>query len=327
MALLGKSSYLKTVELFLEHWGEANARLGDEGPLVVRMDDGSTINLPALRLRRDEMKSSLLELQAKITEHTLALEILNLAKRAILFRARSLLLLIRENHRDHPDFATLPKLPETSHARKAFVGSLRAYASIWKKINEAAADGEPLHLPGRYPVADFEEEMTNLEVVWIDSDTSALVLSVAEEEREASLLSIPRILIQYKQKIRGSFPADSKLVKSLPTLYLAPGYSPKAVHATGVWDLKKEMGKITWEASTETEPFRYEVRYSPGNRYNEEVESTIAVVNRTAPTLWRTLEGLREKGRTALFRVYVVLLSGNETASETIAIINGADDE
>lgn len=325
MAIIGKSSYIHTVDLFITHWLNANVELGPEGPLVVRLEDGSIINLPGLRSRRDAMRSSLVDLQEKVSDAADARQTLHLAKIAILFRARSFVHCVRGSHGKHPDIPSIPNLPALASQRGHFIGSLLPYCDFWEKLN-ALPTGE-IRLPGKYQLWEFKAELSNLETVWLDADTIQMIQQVAEEERDAILKPIPKILLSYRENILNIFGAGSPMAQSLPELYSSPGHIPAPVEGTGVWDARKEMGKITWERSTDPNLRHYEIRYSPGDHYNEDVESTIAVIGRTAPTSWLTLEGLREKGRTSLFKIYVVLQTGKEAAGNTIAITKGADAE
>lgn len=325
MPIFGKSGYLNTVDQFLKHWSEANAELGADGPLVVRLDDGSTINLPGLLARRREMESSLQVLQEKIVDASETAQILNIAMRAILFRARSLERIVRSDHPTYPEIRSLPRVPEFTAERQQFVSTLRSIGRFWSDLNQFR--NSQLYLAGRYGISKFEAELANLEDVWADADTARATRIIVEEEREAVLLPIPKILLQYREAVLTVFRRNEPLATRIPHLYASPGPVPAPVKAAGVWNAEKEMGKISWESSMETELDRYEIRYSPGNVYDPDVESTIASVRSTAPKYWLTLEGIREKGRTALFKVYVILRSGNEAGSETIGITNGVDDE
>lgn len=77
---------------------------------------------------------------------------------------------------------------------------------------------------------------------------------------------------------------------------------------------------MTWDASADAELDHYELRYSPGIEYDTEAESVVAIVAKNAPREVQTLQGLGTPGSTALFRVDVVLTTGNERGSKTVAI-------
>lgn len=325
MPLFAKSSYLTTTDQFIRHWLTTNDKLGNDGPLVLRLDDGSTINLPGLVQRRREMRNALETLQQKIVDEADTAQILNIAGRAILFRVRSFVRAVRSDHATYPELDDLPRVPDLLAERYQFVKSLRSFLAFWARLNQTLAF--PLVLAGRYGIREFGRELDNLEDVWGDADMARASRLIAHEERESILAPIPKILAQYQEDFLTIFPNRTPLHASLPLLYAKPGPIPMPVKAYGVWNTEKEMGKISWEGSDEVLLDHYEVRYSPGTVYDPDVESVLATISRVAPKHWLTLEGIRERGRTSLFRVYVILKSGNEAPSDTISITNGVDNE
>ena len=78
--------------------------------------------------------------------------------------------------------------------------------------------------------------------------------------------------------------------------------------------------KIQWDASDDPDLANYQVRYSPGTSYHEEDEDVIATFAPGDPREFLTDHALTLPGATALFRVYVILTTGNEKGSSTLSI-------
>ena len=64
---------------------------------------------------------------------------------------------------------------------------------------------------------------------------------------------------------------------------------------------------------------RYGVR-SPGTEYHEDVEDVIATIAAGAPPIYLTNHALTQSGATALFKVYVILDTGNERGSNVATV-------
>ena len=87
------------------------------------------------------------------------------------------------------------------------------------------------------------------------------------------------------------------------------GYRPACFHGPGA----------TLTALKNEHLDHYSVRTAPGPKYKAVDESVVAEVAKTL-THFSTNKGLVAPGATALFRVYVVLMTANEKGSNTVSV-------
>ncbi len=88
---------------------------------------------------------------------------------------------------------------------------------------------------------------------------------------------------------------------------------------SGTWNAAQGKGVLTWVAPSNPAVASYSIRTAPAPSYKTEDETAIASV---APgvTTFTTSGGLTAPGAVALFRVYVVLSTGNDCGSTTAKI-------
>lgn len=321
MPISGKSGYPSTLRAFVSHWESVNASL--PSPLILppaaNRPDVNTVD--NLRRLSKELDTSLANLQQKISASAETRQILGYAKRGILYRAQTL---VRNFGTDDPKSrSALPALPAMHDERERFVRTLESLDRSWQE--EEHRSGVRITLAGAYSRTSFLDEISNIQELWAGYFLAHSGRIAAREAYDRSLVPLTRILSDYHSTIERTFPRDSAVRKSLPPVHPPSSHPPKSVTATGIWDNGVEKANIRWEAADETGPFHYEVRYSPGDRYDPEVESVIASVPPEGKPSVFTTEGLRRRGDTALFRVYVVLPNGAEAPGETLAIVNGPD--
>jgi hypothetical protein len=89
-----------------------------------------------------------------------------------------------------------------------------------------------------------------------------------------------------------------------------------SLNADSEWDTAELQGKLVWDESEEAELKECQVRYSPGT----DEDTILAHISPTEPREYLTLEGLTNPGNTALFKIYVILDTGNEKGSNTVSI-------
>lgn len=80
------------------------------------------------------------------------------------------------------------------------------------------------------------------------------------------------------------------------------------------------QGKITHTPSADPTTDHFELRYCPGSEYRTEDEMSVATHPAAGPPEFLTLTGLATPGATALFRVYVITATGNESGSNTVSV-------
>ncbi len=318
MPISGPSSYIPTINLFLAHWEDANTA------------NGSSIDLPegidrdGLEADRDDLANQ----QAAVEDRLNDVEIGN----ATLFQQKDALRerLLEFNRRVRgllPGSAferALPDAPNIGSAQGAFTKPLQDMDSLWQKIN-TAQDPDPFLLSGDYAVADFQTDLNALTDAYITDADNEQELKLARDARNVLQEKIVPILVSYRRVIEALFAPGSAIIESLPALYPAPGHTPDAVTAEGIWDAGTSMALITYSESADNDLEEYQLRRSPVSPYNTAEEHVVATNPAEATREFSTADGLTSPGDTALYRVYVILNTGNEKGSETVVVTRPAE--
>lgn len=148
----------------------------------------------------------------------------------------------------------------------------------------------------------------------------AFLVSFKIKERNRLQDLIQPVLKAYRMAVPTKFAADDPLVVTLPALSPAPGSTPDAVRANGVWNAATSQGKLTWDASTAADLYQYEVRWSPGAGYDAASEVVLANIGKDDPREFFTTQGLGAIGDLSVFKVFVVTSTGNERGSNMVKI-------
>ena len=88
----------------------------------------------------------------------------------------------------------------------------------------------------------------------------------------------------------------------------------------GVWNPGTEVADYSWTQSTEATLLGYEVRISPGPVYDADASSVIATIPGGGLLTFSSDAGLTVPGTTIAVKVFVILTTGNERGSNTLAI-------
>jgi hypothetical protein len=329
MAITGPSSYVPCINTFLPHWAEANlAGQGSNrrGELTVRVSaQWSAVRRQDLLGWRDE----LVTFAARIEDHVLARDLARarnkvlreeLHERLTQFNRRARALL-----HDTVYARTLPKVPVVTVGESRICLALNELNTLWITLNKSAAAGEvsglegPLLLRDGYDQPSFQAGIARLRASYEEIVQHEQQLKMVRTRRNLLQETVYATLRVYRATIQAEFPAQDAFVLTLPRLTPLPGSTPEPVAVQAVWDAGLDQAVITWEASDNANLDHYEVRYSPGSSYDSDAETVQAIVAPDAPREYLTRKGLTNPGDTALFKVYVVLETGNERGSEVLA--------
>ena len=86
-----------------------------------------------------------------------------------------------------------------------------------------------------------------------------------------------------------------------------------------LWDVPSHEAKLQWSASEESELAHYSIRFCPGTTYRAENEQVVGLVQ-PGTLHFETESGLVSAGLKAVFKVFVVLTTGNERGSNAVKI-------
>jgi thiamine monophosphate kinase len=109
------------------------------------------------------------------------------------------------------------------------------------------------------------------------------------------------------------------LTTSLPDVYSQSGSTPNAVQASVAWDGVTNEAVVTWNESSNPNLQHYEIRVSPGATYDSGTASVSGQVLGGIEE-FRTTQELASPGDTATFKVFVVLITGNQAGSNSATI-------
>jgi hypothetical protein len=211
----------------------------------------------------------------------------------------------------------LPKVPNPESAAEKVITPLTDAENIWENIEAA---GTTISLVDNYLLAAFKADIVKLKDSYKAYARAVTEEKLARGARNELQDKIYPILKQYREAIPTYFPAESALVTELPRLTPLPGSTPKAVNASAVWDADAGKARITWDASDNANLKKYEVRYTPGESWEDDDASVVASILPDAPLELLTLEGLTQPGAAATFKVYVVTTTGNEAGSTAMTV-------
>ena len=272
---------------------------------------------------RDALATKQSELEGKINDHEIARGDLDIKKTDVLVRLNQFNEKVRAFLGTTSFVRALPKVPTFTDGQGHFVPPVDDMSTLWTKINAAVGVPNftpPLTLLGGYTLVLYQVELTAIKTQFETVGREEVQVRLKRGERTALEEVIYPLLKLYRQVVPTYFAANSPLISSMPALSPEPGSTPDAVDATGVWNAPTTQGKITWTAPTATDVDKIEIRSSPGSTYNSEDETVVGTVAKDAPREFLTSHGLGTPGAVAVFKVYVITLTGNEKGSNTVKI-------
>lgn len=313
MAISGSSSYIPTTNEFLSHWQLVNTNLGVGNEVTL----AGGIGIADLTTLRNSLQAKRDELENTLNVVEIASATIKLKKQSLIERFQQFAAKVRSQYPGQPFEGALPDQPGLSDAESKFTQPMADVLSLWNLI---LASGATLTLVGGYDNTDFSDELGFLReeyITWLDAQT---VTRVVRSERNVLQDEIYPILKQYRAALPGYFAAGSVYIDTMPRLTPLPGSTPDAVNASAVWDADETKARIEWEASDNAHLKEYEVRYTPGDDYDEDDEVVVATILPNAPRELLTDAGLTQEGASSSFKVYVMLTTGNEKGSATMVI-------
>ncbi len=318
MPLTSNSSYHPVLLEFLNHWQTANSVL--PVPLVLRQ--GSQADGVVLA---EELNLSLADVTAaNVSLQIAAGEVLRLRAelRGLLEQWSGV---VQVYWAGTPWARLVPNLPPVEAAIDKFLRHFRDALRLWGLIEtEPPPPAAPVpirigpgEVVGRVEFAAMVEALRQASLAWEEAGFQA---EVARARRDALIQQTRTLLMDYTRALPARVGGDHALVAAMPRLWPAPGHTPDAVTAEGVWLPEAGTARLTWAASADAMLDHYEVRACSGPHYTRDDESVVGRVAAEAERVLETRRFLESPGTVACFRVYVVLTTGNERGSETVLV-------
>ena len=106
----------------------------------------------------------------------------------------------------------------------------------------------------------------------------------------------------------------------MPKLTPAKGHTPKPVNVSAVWDASVSKARITYTASEDLALDHYELRACFGAKYKTADEQVLAS-NPPGVLEFLNDDGLVASGSKVLYKVYVIVDTGNEKGSKVVNVV------
>jgi prefoldin subunit 5 len=312
MAITGTASYLPTTDEFLAHWEMANQ--APEGPIELR----GGLTWSALNSLRNTLANQRTQLTQKLNAREFARGDITAQAAALVQRLEQFNARVRVLFEAGSKYVNaLPKVPNPESAADKVTTPLDDAANIWMRIDEG---GQTILLGGGYTLQAFNEAIAELKESYRAFTKARTEEKIARGARNETQAQIYPLLKQYREVIPTYFAADSSFVETLPRLRPKPGSTPNPVNASAVWDPGENKARIAWEASDNTSLKEYQVRYTPGPRYDEDDASVVATTQPSEPREVRSDAGLTQPGAESSFKVFVITDTGNEAGSDALTV-------
>ena len=321
MEMIAHSEMLPLLDGFGAAWDLVNAAavtLPGGTPVVV-LDGVDRAGLAALRV---EVAGRLEAVRAQELAQRIARGLQEVRRDAVQLRLGQFLQSARSWWGRGAAGAAIPTVALPTAALDKFLRPVRQALRLWGRLN---AEGP---VPGVVlPLTVGSDGFTRADL----ADLQALLLAAREEGEEAEFLLLIRraeretterraraVLSAFKKAAEARLGSEHPAVRAAPRLYPLPGHTPEPVTSAGAWEAA--AARLTWEASADEKLSHYEVRWCRGDGYDKKKERAAGRVERDAPRVLLTSEGLARQGAAATFRVYVVLRTGNERAGNPVTV-------
>lgn len=318
MPLDSPISYLPTLNSFLIHWENVDEALG-EALILPEGDRAAGLALfSELNAAVEAVMEALLDLELVRAE---AQEERTEVRRSLeRFHA-----VVRAYWADSPWAGLVRHLPRVGAALDKYLRPCRDGLRLWELLEAGPAPAGatlPIRLgpEGETGRAEYAAAVEALRLQGLAQEAAEFAVGRRRAARNAVMLRVRALLTSYVRVLGARLPVDDALFSVLPRLWPTPGHTPEPVRAAAVWLAERAVARLTWAASKEETLDHYQVRVCTGAKYDREEEVVVADVPAGGPCELETARLLGTPGAAACYRVYVVLKTGNERASNVVAV-------
>ncbi len=321
MPITNNASYIPTMNSFLAHWNQVNVVM--PAPLLIKVE-GVTgpVGAGEFVLQRANLHDSFLEVIDKLNDGEIARGDITIKKPALLLWLNEFVGLLEVYYQGTPFLNARPKVPNVTDGQDRFLTPMYDMLSLWVKLNAGSApDGLtlPLELSDGTLVADAQAAVAALATSYLSEKMQVQNVSLARSKRDLSKAKAYAMMKAYRVAVASRCAQHPELVDTLPALSPTPGHTPEAVAASAVFEAP-DKSRVTYEASTDADLDRYELRGNPGETYSDD-DAVVILTNAPGdPLEFLTSFGLSAPGTEVALKVYVVLTMGNEAGSTAMVV-------
>ena len=318
MPITNLTSYLPTMQAFVEHWTEVNNALGAK-PLVLA-DGTSLIAFSGTRAAIQTAITAVTQIQAQLPPKRLALinQKKALSKKLELFRKAVTGQLANSTY-----VLRLPTLPDFNATQSRFIKPLEAAATIWSSINTMAPAGftPPLILSDGTVLADFQAAIASLYTAYSAINTAQVKINTALSQRDAYLPAARNAMRQYRIVVFARLAPTDPLLTRVPRLSPVPGSTPKPVtNLLFFYNETTNILKITFDPATSKNTLKYQALFCPGPKWNAGNTTIVDTNDNLAPFVFEFKYVQVGVDETGLFKVVTLNMTENTRASKVLKI-------
>lgn len=318
MPITNVSSWLPTIDEFLQHWSDVNTALA---PGALSLSGGYV--RATLVTDRAAVEAAITDVQSKLNVEQTARGDRDVKRAAIRPRFAQFRAGINAQLPGSRYLPAIPKTPPFNTSAGKWRDALDDMQTLWTTVNAntppVAGFTPPLVLAGGYNVLTFSTESAAVKAAFVTLAGAEQSTQLSRQQRDAVFAPVYQRLKQYRQAVLATFPATSPLVASLPKLTPARGHTPDPVNASAAWDAVLAKARITHTASTDPDFDQYELRACFGDRWKAD-EAVVIGSNPAGVLEFLTDDGLVASGSRVFYKVFVVLTTANERGSNTVSV-------
>lgn len=318
MSLDSPAKYPYVLRSCLHHWGTAEEELGE----AVVLREGDRAAGLALKAELDEAVDEVRRAGRELDMARAQLHTARALARGGLERFHAV---VRAYWRDTPWADVVGRLPAEGAALDKFLRPCRDGLRLWERLEaEAPPPGAPMPIrigrEGETGRAEYAAVLEDLRLKGLAVEEAEFALAGWRARRNAVMRRVKALLLGFHRVLRAMLPVDHTLVVTLPRLWPLPGHTPDPVRAAAEWVVERGLARVSWTESKDAALDHYEVRGCPGGKYDRAEEELLGKVPAGGERFLETARLLETPGAEGCFRVYVVLKTGNERASNPVPV-------
>ena len=316
MPISNNASYLPTMQDFIVHWTQVNAKLGSK-PLVLA--DGFTLaGFTTLRTSIDTSTQAIGGAEQVFTQTAYNI---TQSKKALMPKLKLFRQTVQSQLTGTNYAASLPTLPNFGVTQSRFLKPFDDAAYLWNQINTAPPERftPPLLLPDETRLADFQTLLSALRTLYALHINSDGQKRLALRQRDALLPTARLRMKQYRVAVFSRLAPGDPLLASVPRLSPVPGATPKAVtDLTLVYTPLTNTVKITFTPSVSANIRMYDLMFCPGPKWSQQSAYRIDTNENAPPFQFEFALTQVDPQAVALFKVVTMNVTENAKASKVL---------
>jgi hypothetical protein len=320
MPITSIGSYISTAGNIIAHYTDVNAdRLANALPELLLTGGYSLASFTA---DRDTLQTSIDDVIGLENANVLASGDRDAQKENLLDRLRQFRAALKLHFKGTTYEDAAPRVPTASIAQSKFMRPLTDMSDLWVRLDASGGVGgftPPLLLRGGYTQAGLDADMATLRTAYQLVDDAENDIEMRRKQRDALLDPFRERMLQYRAAIQLEYDEGHPFTQSLPDVSPSPGSTPDAVTLSGAWDAAMLFAVLNWTALNDPDLQDYQPWYTQGATFDQNTAISITSQGPNVTQL-NTVEGLSLPGDVATYRIYAVLSTGEQIASNDLTI-------